>query len=346
MSCQQSGPQGSEKRSAFRCRVPASERESVLRVGRKRIPVRVLDESAGGFAVLVGRRPGVAADDVVRLWTDSGWHEARVVHVCEHEPAISDGNGGGERETPQFRVGLERLRDLTSWEADRGLRPWFDRLGIGGSLPLGTSTVVVGLVLAVSVTAALAAGAMVFRQMGHSGPTPDNALGQRARNSPQTASRSPGQARQPREPSKPDPRQSADARAASRSSSPARHPAGTVGSDPPVEQPSSSVSSRNAGDWSGLAATIWRLPGASPFALEEVARELELSKSQQEEIGRIVELSGEAIRQIRQRWPGQTRQQHAEKRRILLDEARRRVLALLTKEQRARWEAIQGGTTD
>jgi hypothetical protein len=345
MHIEQWEPMGAEKRGAFRYPVPAKGQESVLRVGKKQMPVRVLDESAGGFAVLVDRHPGVGTDDVVRLCTESGWHEVRVVHVCEHEPATSDGNGGGENEeAPQFRVGLERVRDLTPWEAERGLRAWFDRLGIGGFLPLCSTTVVVGVVLAVSVTAALAAGAVVFRQRGHSGSAPNSALSQRAKNSPRAASRSPGQARQPREPSKPDSGQSADARSASRTSSPAEDPAGTVGSDSPVEQSSSRVSSRNAGDSSRLAATIRRLPGASPFALKEVARELGLSQSQQEEIGRIVELSGEAVRQIRMRWPDQTRQQHAEKRRILLDEARWRVLELLTKEQRDRWEALQRGT--
>ena len=323
MSCQQSGPQGSEKRSAFRCRVSASQQESVLRAGRKQIPVRVLDESAGGFAVLANRHPGVGPDDVVRLCTESGWHEARVVHVCDHESAVAEGEPVVESEGPQFRVGLERLRDLASWEAERGLRAWFDRLGIGGFLPLFSSTVVVGVMLAVSVTAAIAAGAVVYGRMGHSGPTPGGAVGQPANSSPQAARRSSGKAHQP---SEPVPGQST----------------GRFGSGSPVQRSSSSGPSGNAGDSSGLAATIRRLPGAGPFALKEVARELDLNESQQEEIGRIIELSGEAIGQIRVRWPGQTRQQHAERRQILLGEARRRVVELLTKEQRARWEALQG----
>ena len=90
---------------------------------------------------------------------------------------------------------------------------------------------------------------------------------------------------------------------------------------------------------------IGRLPGANPFASEEVAQALGLSGSQQEEIERIIDLSSEAVRQIQQRWPDQTRQEQDEKRRILLDEARRRVLGLLTEEQRARWQALQDGST-
>ena len=75
--------------------------------------------------------------------------------------------------------------------------------------------------------------------------------------------------------------------------------------------------------------------------LKEVVRELALTESQQEEIRRIADLSAEAIRQVRVRWPNETRQQHDQKRQILLVEARRRALEVLTDEQLARWQALQ-----
>jgi hypothetical protein len=293
MHIEQCEPVWGEKRNAFRCPVSQPEHVALLRVGKKRqMRVQLLDESAGGFAVLADRHPGVQAGDVVRLCTESGWHEVRVVHVCKHRPAVAEGESLGESEGPQFRVGFERLRDLAPREGARCLRAWFGRLGIGRSLPLFSSAAVVVVVLLLSVTAALAAGAAILHQIVNSRPTSQSALSQ-------------------------------------------------------LEEPiSSSAPSRNADGPSQTMPTIARLPGASPFASKEVARELELSQSQQEEIGRIVDLSGEAVRQIPLRWPGQTREQHDEKRQILLDEARRRILQLLTEEQRDRWEALQGDADD
>ena len=52
--------------------------------------------------------PGVEADDVVRLSTTLGRFEARVVHVVQLAPARTE----GEREKPQFRLGLEWLNEL------------------------------------------------------------------------------------------------------------------------------------------------------------------------------------------------------------------------------------------
>ena len=86
---------------------------------------------------------------------------------------------------------------------------------------------------------------------------------------------------------------------------------------------------------------IRRLPGAAVFLVEEVVQELNLTQEQVDELERIVELVGEAIQQIPIRWSHESRQQHAEKRQIVLAEARRRALEVLTEEQRACWETLQ-----
>jgi hypothetical protein len=284
----------------------------------------VLDESAGGFAVLVDRHPGVEADTVVRLCTDSGWHEVRVVRICEHEPATRDGEAGGENVERRFRIGLERLRDLAPWEANRGFRVWFDRLRIGGFLPLGSGTVAMAVMVVLALTVGLTTGALVLGYSGRTVGVSSEPSPRRDENSAQAFSRSPSQS----------------------GNSPLQRPNEALGSNSSGKRAGPDAMLGSLGGQSSVAATIHGLPGASPFALKEVARELGLSESQQKEVGRIIQVSDEAIRQIRVRWPDQTRQQHAEKRRILLDEARRRVLQLLTKEQRARWEALQAGTND
>ena len=80
----------------------------MLETGQRRFAVRLLNESVEGAAVWVEGNPGVEADDVVRLSTTLGRFEARVVHVVQLAPARTE----GEREKPQFRLGLEWLNEL------------------------------------------------------------------------------------------------------------------------------------------------------------------------------------------------------------------------------------------
>jgi hypothetical protein len=287
----------------------------VLRIGKQKVPVWVLDESARGFAIVADRHPGVAADDVARLCTDSGWHEVRVVRVSSYEPATADNEASSENAQRRFRVGLERLRDLAPGEANRGFHAWFDRLWIAGLLPAGSGTAAMAVLVVFVLTVGLTMGALVLRHSGRTVGTSRAPLPERAEDSSLVLSMFPGQPNN------------------ARSQRPNEaHGAGSTGKPHVSEVMSGRV-----------AATVDALPGASPFALKEVAQELGLSESQREEIRRIIEASDQAIRQLSVRWPNQTRQQHEQKRQILFDEARRRALQLLTNEQRAQWEALQSG---
>jgi hypothetical protein len=87
-----------DQRKSFRILVPAGQKQAVLKVGRKDVTVRVVDSSAGGFAIASGENLDVEKGDSLLLRTSAGWHEVRVVR---HE-SFSDG----------VLLGVERLSDL------------------------------------------------------------------------------------------------------------------------------------------------------------------------------------------------------------------------------------------
>ena len=69
-----------------------------LRVGMRQMSVRLVDESAGGFALACPKRVVAAPGEVLQLRTSSGLHEVRVIRREE----FSDG----------ILLGVERIRDL------------------------------------------------------------------------------------------------------------------------------------------------------------------------------------------------------------------------------------------
>ncbi len=85
-----------------------------------------------------------------------------------------------------------------------------------------------------------------------------------------------------------------------------------------------------------------RLPGAAVFTVPEVARELELTDAQQEEIRRIVAMTEDAFRVLDPKVQKAGRQAETEIGRKVLDAARHEALRVLTPEQRRRWDALAG----
>jgi hypothetical protein len=50
----------------------------------------LLDESIGGFSVLVGSQESIATGEKIQIRTDGGWFDARIVHVGEIMPTAED----------------------------------------------------------------------------------------------------------------------------------------------------------------------------------------------------------------------------------------------------------------
>jgi hypothetical protein len=57
-----------------------------LRLGSVVLPAMLLDESSGGFGVLVGGLPSISANQTAQLRNDRGWFDCRIVYAREVVP--------------------------------------------------------------------------------------------------------------------------------------------------------------------------------------------------------------------------------------------------------------------
>jgi hypothetical protein len=110
-----------DQRKSYRCVVPAKCQECEVRTGSIIRPAKLLDESSGGFSILVRKPFQVTARQIIQLHTTSGWYNARVVHITDNvrrmptdENPISE---GGDQEDVWIRLGLCRLCEIGSPEA-------------------------------------------------------------------------------------------------------------------------------------------------------------------------------------------------------------------------------------
>ena len=98
-------------RGSFRCPVAESRQHCVLHVGGELHPGRLLDESAGGFAVLLDKQPNVEVAQTALLQTDSGYFQVRVMYMAEAPTPLGSRLPESDVPTQWFRLGLGRLGD-------------------------------------------------------------------------------------------------------------------------------------------------------------------------------------------------------------------------------------------
>ncbi len=111
-----------EQRNAFRFPVTSLEQEAVLKIGWSDVPVRLINESAGGLAAQVDRLPKVQVDDVVRLRTSAGQIEAKIAHITKERSPDGDVQANLKQQQPPvqiYRIGLERLEETEPWEHEK-----------------------------------------------------------------------------------------------------------------------------------------------------------------------------------------------------------------------------------
>ncbi len=96
-----------ERRKAYRCPVPPGQDQVQLVLPgplKRRVPGKLVDESAGGFGVLVDPVP-IKPEERLLLRIPAGWVQVRVAHVCPQ------GN--------KLRLGLQLLEELFSPEEEQ-----------------------------------------------------------------------------------------------------------------------------------------------------------------------------------------------------------------------------------
>ena len=97
-----------DDRKSCRNPVPEARQPCELNIGDNLIPALLMDESRGGFAVMIDRLEGVKSGKRAKLRTDAGWVNVRIIYIKKAAPpAYSD---------PQsdcwFRLGLRRARSF------------------------------------------------------------------------------------------------------------------------------------------------------------------------------------------------------------------------------------------
>ena len=118
-----------DKRQSSRIQIPEGREHATLLIGQREVVVRILDESAGGFAVALLAEDDIQQNQIYVLKTAIGLYETRVARI-EH---FQDGK----------LLGLMRLRELS--EAGKNERK---AAGIGSRWATGIGvTAVAGLLL-------------------------------------------------------------------------------------------------------------------------------------------------------------------------------------------------------
>ncbi len=317
-----------DRRKSFRCPVWHSRQDGELKVGAVWIPVQLLDESAGGFAVLVDSLPHIKVDDAAQFRTEAGWFDVRVANVTQLEPAEtadkegSQGSAETEQPTPVFRLGLDRLGELVVPEEDEGPRAGRTfHFHLARFFPSDAPMLMLGAVVVLLLVILPIATLTLPSYRGSLGVKRvsrwlDRTLG---------GFRSDGATRRQRQ-------------AAGRSA----QPKWTASSQrtQPNRSHTAAPDRPTADNTQQLRNLARRMQGATVFSLPEVIRKLELSDSQQARIREIVDISSQAIQQFDARRQDSSRQQRSRTRTMILRAARREVLDMLTEEQRVRWQKL------
>ncbi len=127
----QSPSQIENLRDSYRYPIEESQQSAQMLFGKTWTPVELLDESAGGFGILVDLLPDVAVGDVVRLRCGVQCFEVEVMHVAQC-PTV-DGSHDERRGQPPCQLGVRRVSEVFP-KADAGL-PWFQRIRARWQLP-------------------------------------------------------------------------------------------------------------------------------------------------------------------------------------------------------------------
>jgi hypothetical protein len=299
-----------EKRATFRCPVPAARQEAELQAGESWLRVQLLDESSGGVAALAESASGLTRGTVTRLKAAGSELEVKVVYICPID-AASLPQGSVITGTEPVRIGLQRLRDLTKLSKTAApSKAERRRSGRTPQLSSGMSFWLLGVAMATLVIA------IPMALLGVKGGDGRSSLLSPVVRWVRQAT--PWTARQ------------------SSSESP-QAPSGSSQTD------AVTVASSQPKPKSEFGKKLDEMPGAIALTLPKVIHDLRLTTVQQERIGRIMEMTNQAMRSFEAADRPEQWERTAHKRTQLLQAARREALEILNPQQRARWNAIVEG---
>ncbi|MHB1034958.1 MAG: hypothetical protein ACYC35_19040 [Pirellulales bacterium] len=293
----------SDQRHSYRFPVLSERRDVSVVVGSLVAPAQLVDESAGGFSVLISQRLELAVGQTLVVEIDGARVEARIAHVAR----------AGEG----LRLGLKRLDDLVPGEA--GLEP-------GGFLArfrflrrlvrLGDGLFTLEIVLLTVVLLLAVVGAGLFW----------NRLKPLAVWMPRA-----------RQEVKPDAASEPSVSATLPPATSSAQPGSPVGSAAPTSR--FNVPSLDAR--AELSRWIERMPGPEVLMLPEVVKVLKLTKEQERKIRKIADDTQAVLKSLPAESAGLSRKKRSQVVAQFLRDSRQSALSVLTDEQKARWKTLQ-----
>ncbi len=317
------------RRQTFRWPVTGSRQTGELRFGSKRMKVQLYDESAGGFSALCEQPAGIGIGAKGLLCAGGDWFEVCLVNIEPIGPSPIEADDGNpltgalfktpakqesaseplpEKTSPCYRLGLARLGDAF----DPDTRPsYYSLAGLTCHLrqvsPGSWGVIFAGILLSILVVIV----PLTSLEMLSS----DAADAEIKKGS-----------------------QWLDRKAVRTDTPDANQPNADNGYSPGVTRPSSPLNDKIA----DLRRTIRRMPGAMPFSLPEVVKQLQLTESQQKKIRELVDAAANMIKNL-----GNSLSNDDDKEKMLagkniLDGTRKKVLELLDEEQKKIWRELSG----
>jgi len=327
------------RRNSYRIPVAGADFDSELRVNQECYPVAVVDESAGGFGVVVEGPIPLQPNDSAWLHYRDGWTCVRVVHISPEESSAEPTDSAQLSAPGKLRLGLKRIAELQEPD-DLPQSPWAAMCDLRAHMTWlfgsGLRTALGGVIFAVLV---VGVPALVLGVMFAGGREKINKLAadsQLTENLAQARRRARGLSA----PLFSAPRGgSAAGRQDNRRTSPAgrSNVARSSGSRSPGRG-----AARADLIPSSMLRTIRSLPGASGLTVPAVVRYLELSPEQQQHIAEIVEQTGAALKELENRFQTAGRQEMAHYQAMLFERARQQAEAVLEDWQKQRWQTLLG----
>jgi hypothetical protein len=344
-------------RKSFRCPIADVRQEAVMKVGDARIAVRLVDESAGGFAIEACNPPPLKIGDVFQLWTDTGWFEVQLANFAPIETPcaeIKESASGKEEETPPrensappfdaneatshggdptFRLGLRRLNDLVAPDDTANHSIWsLLRLHFSQFSPTGGSYAASGVIFSVLAIGGMLAIVVLLASIKGRGVNLDQLSARDDPPSRESTLFSPSAESNNRT----HPSESSSGLLPNKKESPASKIIDSIHDQGLSQLQKAKNAARD------FSKSISDLPGAASLVLPEVAGVLKLTEAQLEHIRGFVEETSRAIQDLDVMFPGASRQELSKKRMDIFDNARRLALETLTETQLIKWNELFG----
>jgi hypothetical protein len=298
--------------------MPILRQDGELRFGDICLPVRVLDQSANGFAAMAWEACNVEAGSTGLFRAGEDWFEIRLINCIPMDPQELEEDSETDDQMQCFRLGLYRLADIS--DPDVKQRGWmwpvfrvqYGNVMPGNSTTLGFGVIFVLFVVVLPLMAILILQSFKGDKVGDSAGLTKSiaATAKRGNTEPDWE----------------------------RLSSTAQSKATSI-IDPNVD---AAPLGRLANYAEDLLSIIRSNPGASVFMVPEVIQKLGITETQKDQLKQIVEATNDIVNELETQL---NRSISTEEYQKLLSTARNSAMQLLTDDQRTKWQILSDEKT-